>query len=101
MPPLMNITPGLDVYVRLDLVLQDVASTVKRTAGALQRLTGTATSYASHQSGRRSSRICLCPVKLFYTQKNLVQQKQLPHTYRKYRRKRAESENGDPVGHRE
>ena len=48
----------------------------------------TTASSASPQSGRRSSRICLCPVKLLLHSINLVMLKLSPHMYRRYRRTR-------------
>ena len=47
-----------------------------------------ATWSASQQTGRRSSRICLCPVKFLLHSINLVMLKLSSHTYRRYRRTR-------------
>ena len=75
----------LDVYVRLDLVLQDVASTVTRTVGALKRLTDDR-NFICESSKRKTifKDMSVSGEAFFLHSMNLVQQKLLPQTYRIY-----------------
>ena len=77
---LLCVNTAVDVYVRLDLVLQDVASTVKRTAGALQRLTDDS-NFICESSKRKTIFKDMCVSgKAFCTLKRILSSKNNCHT---------------------
>ena len=78
------------ICVRLDLVLQDVASTVKSAAVTLQWLTDDS-NFITESSKRKAifkDNVQLCPVKPLLHSINIVMLKLSPQTYRIYRRTR-------------